>query len=111
MPNASLIDHLNNSPLGDPDTVLHRLRIDDAFVDTVANYWMAEHRAEISRLAKGVVVVIDLVSGRYLTATSRLAGLHAFEAEFGRNQTIGWLHEVGGGIVIGGGLGQNIRRS
>ena len=111
MQNSPVIDRSPAGPFGAPEPILKQLRHDDAFVERVANYWLEEHRAEISRLAKGGVVVIDLISGRLITATSRLAGLHAFEAEFGRNQTIGWLHEVGCEIVIGGGLGENVRRS
>ena len=91
----------------DADTceqVLHELRRNAAAVGFAAQFWLASLHPHLTGLTKGQVVVIDLVSGRFVVASSRLAGVDAFEAEFGIDTTVGWLHQIGGGVVLGGGI-------
>ena len=64
--------------------------------------WLAKLAPELDHLPKGTVVVINCATGEYITAESRLAGLDKFQDRFGN--VAGWLHEIGGGIFIGGGI-------
>jgi hypothetical protein len=92
--------------------LLQRLRSDDRFRAERVEVIMTglRQRAILSNLAIGTVIVMDLVSGEHIVATTRLGGVQAFKQHFGIGQTVGWLHEIGGGIVVGGGIGgQNTR--
>ena len=78
---------------------------DPAAIGMRAMHFIVEHRPAFSGMPPGTVIVIDLATGDYITAPSRLQALDAFEARIGSGTTIGWLHQIGGGIVVGGGLG------
>jgi hypothetical protein len=64
--------------------------------------WLEKLEPELEMLPKGTVVVINCATGEYITAESRLAGLNKFQDRFG--DVSGYLHEIGGGLFIGGGL-------
>jgi hypothetical protein len=87
--------------------LLQRLRSDDRFraerVEALMNG--LRRQAVFASLGIGTVIVMDLVSGEHLIAPNRLGGLQAFKQRFGNGRTVGWLHEIGGGIVVGGGVG------
>jgi hypothetical protein len=83
---------------------LLKLRSDPDYVTKRAQAVLADLQSAIAGLAPGTVVVVDLVTGAFVTAPSRIEGLDAFEQRFGDGQTMGWLHQVGGGVVLGGGL-------
>lgn len=77
---------------------------DPAQVERLANCWLTTFERLLAGLPSGTAVVINLLTGRFVVASSRLAALDAFEARFGRHTTVAWLHEVGRGIVMRGGL-------
>jgi hypothetical protein len=83
---------------------LQKLRADPGYVTARAEAVLADLHPTIAELAPGTVIVIDLVTGAFVTAPSRSEGLDAFERRFGAGQTMGWLHQVGGGVVLGGGI-------
>jgi hypothetical protein len=89
--------------------LLLRLRSDEEFRADRVEQLLNSLRQQpfFAGLQTGSVVVIDLLTGAHVLASSRLAGLGAFEEAFGVNETVGWLHEIGGGIVVGGIGGQN----
>jgi hypothetical protein len=64
--------------------------------------WVDKLEPELRALPKGTVVVINCATGEYVTAESRLAGMDRFEERFG--DVAGYLHEIGGGLFIGGGI-------
>lgn len=85
--------------------LLKRLRCDLELVQWLSEQWLHRHSEPIGSLDVGTAVVIDLMTGKYVIASTRMDALDAFEARFGIGQTVGWLHQVGGGIKLGGGLG------
>jgi hypothetical protein len=95
------------APLSSRHELLLRLRSDDKFRADRVELLLSGLRQQpfYSGLQTGTVVVIDLLTGEHVLASSRLGGLGAFEKTFGVNETVGWLHEIGGGIVVGGGIG------
>jgi hypothetical protein len=82
--------------------LLARLRRDEAFMCLRVAHFL--NRLKVDQYPKGTVFAIDLVTGGYEKATTRIDGILAFEKRFGRGVTVGWLHEVGGRIYLGGGL-------
>jgi hypothetical protein len=84
--------------------LLRKLRDDQSLVSQRASILLDALAPQIAALGPGSVIVIDLVRGDFVTAGSRLAALDAFDAKFGAGSTMGWLHQVGGGIVLGGGV-------
>ena len=77
---------------------------DPVLVERLVDRWLETFERLLVGLPAGTAVVIDLLTGHYVVAPTRLAALDAFEARFGRNGTVAWLHEVGRGIVMRGGL-------
>lgn len=67
---------------------------------------IAALRHQIDAAPKGTVFAIDLASGSFVAAPSSIAAIDAFQERFGHGRTLGWLHEVGRRVVIGGGLGK-----
>jgi len=57
---------------------------------------------ELSKLPTGTVVAINCVTGEYVTGKELSEASDAFESRFGK--TVGWIHEIGGGFFIGGGI-------
>lgn len=84
--------------------LLDGLRGDNSIVDRATDSWLIIHKARLDTLPKGMVVAINLLTGDFVPASTRVAAIDAFETKFGTNKTIGRLHEVGGGIVLGGGI-------
>ena len=84
--------------------ILLVLRNDAKTVEGAADAWLRAFDLWLTSLPTGKVVVVDLLTGDFVTAWSRIEALDAFEKEFGSGRTVGWLHEIGGGAVLGGGL-------
>lgn len=66
---------------------LELLRDSPAYVEQRARLLLDELQPTLCKLAPGTVVVIDLVTGEFVTAPSRLEGLDAFEQRFEAGQT------------------------
>jgi hypothetical protein len=64
--------------------------------------WVEEFKSEFSKLPTGTVVAINCVTGEYVTGTGLSEASEAFERRFGKS--VGWIHEIGGGFFVGGGL-------
>ena len=65
--------------------------------------WLEEKRAEIDRLAVGTVVVIDVATGEYITAATRIEAMDEYDRRIGPDRP-GFIHQVGRRIFLGGGL-------
>jgi len=64
--------------------------------------WVEKFEPELSKLPVGTVVAINCVTGEYVTGKGLSEASDAFESRFGK--TVGWIHEVGGGFFVGGGI-------
>ena len=67
--------------------------------------WRQEKSAEFDALPVGTCVMINVVNGKYVTATNRIEAMDKFDEAFGRGITIGYSFQVGRPTFIGGGIG------
>jgi hypothetical protein len=74
----------------------------DAISDA-GDRWLARLEPELSQLTETTVVVINIETGEYVIAATRLGGLDRFEERFGKS-TPGFMHEIGRPVFIGGGV-------
>jgi hypothetical protein len=72
------------------------------FADKTGPAWIEQLEPEVSRLPKGTFVVVNCVTGEYVTGTTLRQALDNFDQRFGG--TVGHVHEVGGGFFVGGGV-------
>ena len=78
------------------------LRAVTEFAGKTGPAWVEEFEPELVKLPKGTVVAINCVTGEYVTGTGLSEASDAFEKRFGK--TVGWIHEIGGGFFVGGGI-------
>ena len=71
-----------------------------------ADRWKKHHAEAFARLAEGTTVIIDLVSGEYVTSDSWHIARDAFEQRFGQGRTFSHSFTVGRPLFVGGGLWQ-----
>jgi hypothetical protein len=62
--------------------------------------WVEKLEPELAVLPKGTVVAINCATDEYVLGKTRLEAADEFEIRFGK--TLGWIHEVGGGVFLGG---------
>ena len=74
------------------------------FAHEQGEYWMKVHAEDLAKLADGTAVVINDVSGDYVTGDDWLSARNAYEQRFGKGNTISWSFEVNRPIFVGGGL-------
>lgn len=67
--------------------------------------WLEDKAEELAGLPKGTLVIFNVINGKYVTASNRLEAMDKFHQLFGDNNTLAFVHEVGGRVFIGGGLG------
>jgi hypothetical protein len=85
-----------------PDDLLTRMRADSANSRERGEAWIKELSQELKNLPRGTVIVINCDTGEYVSAASRLDALRKFQERFGNIP--GWMHEIGGGLFVGGGI-------
>jgi hypothetical protein len=66
--------------------------------------WIEKKRAEFDALPKGTVVIIDIVSGEFVTGKTLLEANPIFDQRFG-SAAAGHVYRVGERSFIGGGIG------
>jgi hypothetical protein len=64
--------------------------------------WIEGMGPELAKLPKGTVVAINCETGEYVIGKGISEASDAFEKRFGR--ATGWMHEIGGGFFVGGGI-------
>jgi hypothetical protein len=64
--------------------------------------WVEQLKPQLAELSKGTVVAINCETGEYVTGAGLSEARGAFERRFGK--TVGWMHEIGGGFFVGGGV-------
>jgi hypothetical protein len=72
-------------------------------ISDAGDLWLKRLEPELAQLAETTVVVINLETGEYITAATRLGGLDRFEERFGKSAP-GFMHEIGRPVFIGGGV-------
>ncbi len=86
----------------DRDERLARMREAAEISGRQGEAWLEKLKPELDHLPNGTVVVINCATGEYITGETRLDALHKFQGRFGN--VAGWMHEIGGGIFVGGGI-------
>ena len=86
----------------DRDERLTRMRESAEISGRQGEAWLEKLKPELDHLPNGTVVVINCATGEYITGETRLDALHKFQRRFGN--VAGWMHEIGGGIFVGGGI-------
>jgi hypothetical protein len=81
---------------------LARMRAASAISRQQGEGWIEKLGPQLEHLPKGTVVVINCATGEYITGATRLDALQKFQQRFGN--VAGWMHEIGGGIFVGGGI-------
>jgi hypothetical protein len=87
-----------------PNADIEQARARSTFACQQGEIWVARKQAELDILPKGTVVIIDIVTGHYVTAATWLAAHPLFLQRFG-SSALGFVHHVGERTFIGGGLG------
>ena len=88
---------------------LDQARARSAFTCEQGQLWLEKKRAEIEALPKGTVVIIDIVTGEYVTGKTWLEANPVFDQRFG-SSALGFVHHAGERTFIGGGIGQDHRK-
>ncbi len=86
----------------DRDERLARMREAAEISGRQGEAWLEKPKPELDHMPNGTVVVINCATGEYITGETRLDALHKFQGRFGN--VAGWMHEIGGGIFVGGGI-------
>lgn len=71
-----------------------------------AKRWKERHAEAFSRLPEGTTVIIDVVSGEYVTGPTWHTARDVFEQRFGTGQTMSHSFTIGRPTFVGGGLWQ-----
>jgi hypothetical protein len=83
---------------------LEQARARSKFAAEQGKIWVSRKQSEFSELPKGTVVIIDIVTGAYVTGKTYLEASPSFGQRFGRS-ALGFVHRIGEHTFIGGGLG------
>jgi hypothetical protein len=83
---------------------LDQARARSAFTTEQGRIWVARKQAELDLLPRGTVVVIDIVSGDYVTGKTWLEANPIFDQRFGAS-ALGYVYRVGERTFVGGGIG------
>jgi hypothetical protein len=84
----------------DPDVREQRAE----FAQKQGEYWTKVHADAYAKLAEGTTIIINVVTGEYITGTDRCATRDAHEQRFGKGKTISWSFDKDRPIFVGGGL-------
>ncbi len=79
-----------------------RARLD--FIHSEGTYWAEIHKEDFDKLEDRTAVIINIVNGEYVTASTPLEAHDKFSQKFGENNTFGYSFEVNYPIFIGGGV-------
>jgi hypothetical protein len=83
---------------------MEQARARTAFTCQQGEVWAQRKERELAGLTRGTVVIIDIVSGEYVTGTTFLTAHPLFEQRFGTS-AMGYCLHVGEPTFIGGGIG------
>jgi hypothetical protein len=80
-----------------------RIKAQTEFAQKHGATWLRRLDGEFADLPKGTIVIINCRTGEYVLGSTRPGAADEFERRFGKE--IGFVHEIGGGIVVGAGGG------
>ena len=83
---------------------LDQARARSAFTCEQGELWVGKMQAQLDALPKGTVVVIDIVTGEYVTGKTWLEAHPVFNQRFGAS-ALGFVYRVGERTFVGGGIG------
>jgi len=86
----------------DRDERLARMREFAEISGRQGEAWLEKLKPGLEHLPKGTVIAINCATGEYVTGMTYLDASHKFEERFGK--VAGWMHEIGGGLFVGGGI-------
>ena len=86
--------------ISDPVHLKERLNL----IGQEADRWKVHHAEAFAKLPVGTTVIIDIVSGDYVTGTTWDLALDAFEQRFGAEERFSHSFTVGRPTFIGGGV-------
>ena len=89
-------------PLAVDDPEVWKQRAD--FAAQQGAYWARVHADAFAKLAAGTTVIINVITGEYVTGAEWLATREAYERKFGQGKSISWSFEKDRPIFVGGGL-------
>jgi hypothetical protein len=72
------------------------------FAGRTGPVWLEQIKPELATLPNGTIVVVNCETGEYVTGKGMSEACSTFESRFGK--TVGWIHEIGGGFFVGGGI-------
>ena len=82
----------------------HSQTANAAYAQTEGKRWVGMLEPEFQSLPSGTVIVINVATGEYVTGPSQHDALKVYHRRFGFGQTVGWVHEIGREIFLGGGI-------
>ena len=88
-------------PLVD-DPEVRKQRAD--FASSQGAYWTKVHADAFEKLPAGTTVIINVITGEYVTGADWFATREAYEQRFGTGKTISWSFEKDRPIFVGGDL-------
>lgn len=74
------------------------------FAQRQGEYWTKVHADAFAKLPAGTTIIINVITGDYVTGTEWFATREAYEQRFGKGKTISWSFEKDRPIYVGGGL-------
>ena len=88
------------STIQDPE----HLKARASFIGEEGERWRRHHADALSKLPEGTTVIINVVTGDYVTGSDWHAARDAFEQRFGVGKTLSWSYTVGRPLFVGGGI-------
>ena len=74
------------------------------FAQKQGEYWTKVHADAFAQLPAGTMIIINVITGEYITGSDRCATRDVYDQRFGKGKTISWSFEKDRPIVVGGGL-------
>jgi hypothetical protein len=103
-PNARLRPtSMSTSDSADLTELRARLKAQHETVEQYGDAWVKRLEPELSRLPKLTFVVINCRTGEYVVGSTLADVTDEYERRF--KGDVGYLHQVGGGFFVGGGIG------
>jgi hypothetical protein len=94
---------MSENDIDDLTELRARMKAQHEIADKYGEAWVKRLEPELSRLPKLTFVVINCRTGEYVVGSTLAEVTDEHERRF--KGDIGYLHQVGGGLFVGGGFG------
>jgi len=78
------------------------MRAQHAIAEERGEAWVRQLEPQFAGMPKGTVVVINCSTGEYVIGPTLREAADEFERRFAKD--VGYAHEIGGGVFVGGGI-------